>query len=256
MDKPLSRDSAVPLYQQIKHVLLQDIKSGVLEPHARLPSERQLVEQFGVSRITVRQALTELVQEGYLYAQPAKGFFVAEQPQPYELNVLLSFTSVARERGLVPGSRVLEASVIPASQALARQLLISLGAEVISLVRLRLINGVPVRVEHVWLPHERCPGILRYDLNKASLYAILHEEYGLILTHADTTIRARLASAQEREWLELADPDAVVTVDQLTYAQDERPVELSLMVIHPRRYPLSLTQAENGFTLGAGRGAL
>jgi GntR family transcriptional regulator len=256
MDEPLSRDSAIPLYQQIKQRLLQDIESGVLEPHARLPSERKLVEQFSVSRITVRQALSELVQEGYLYTQPAKGFFVAEQTQPYELNVLLSFTSVARERGLIPSSRVLDASIISASQALSRQLLIPLGAEVVCLVRLRLINDVPVRVEHVWLPHDRCPGILEHDLNRESLYSILHDEYGLVLTNAVTTVRARLASAQEREWLELAEPDAVVTVDQLTYAQDGRPTELSLMVIHPRRYPLSLTQAKDGLILSAERGTI
>ncbi len=256
MQESLSRDSATPLYEQIKQRLLQDIETGVLEPHTRLPSERRLVEQFGVSRITVRQALSELVQEGYLYTQPAKGFFVAEQPQPYELNVLLSFTSVACERGLTSSSRVLEASIIPASPALAQQLLVPLGAEVVSLARLRLIDGVPVRVEHVWLPHDRCPGILKHDMSQASLYAILRDEYGLVLTHAHTTIRARLASAQEREWLELADPDAVVTVDQLTYAQDDRPIELSLMVIHPRRYPLSLTQSQEGFTLRSERGAL
>jgi GntR family transcriptional regulator len=255
MDELLSRDSAIPLYQQIKQILLRDIESGVLEPHSRLPSERKLVEQTGVSRITVRQALSELVQEGYLYTQPAKGFFVAEQPQPYELNVLLSFSSVALERGLTPGSKVLEASIIPASQALARQLLVPLGAEVVSLARLRLINDVPVRVEQVWLPHDRCPGILQHDLSK-SLYAVLSGEYGLVLKHADTTIRARLASAQEREWLDLADPDAVVTVDQLTYGQDGRPVELSLMVIHPRRYPLSLNQAQNGLILSSERGML
>lgn len=254
MDQSLSRDSAVPLYQQIKQNLLHDIQSGVLTPGTHLPSERQLVEQLGVSRITVRQALSELVQEGYLYTQPSKGFFVAEQTQPYELNVLLSFTAVARERGLTPGSRIVEASLIPASPALAQQLLVPLGAEVVSLVRLRLINGQAVRVEHVWLPHERCPGILKYDLNQESLYAIMHDKYDLSLVHAHTTIRARLASAQEREWLELADPDAVVTVDQLTYAQDGRPVELSLMVIHPRRYPLSLTQSQQGFTMGAEHG--
>ena len=69
MYKPLSRDSAVPLYQQIKQELLRDIQTGVLEPHTRLPSERKLVEQFGVSRITVRQALRELVQQGYLSCQ-------------------------------------------------------------------------------------------------------------------------------------------------------------------------------------------
>ncbi len=256
MDQPLVRDSAVPLYQQIKNKLLQDIESGVLEPHTQLPSERKLVEQFDVSRITVRQALSELVQQGYLYTKPSKGFFVAEQPQPYELNVLLSFTAVARERGLSPGSRVVEADIVPASQALSRQLLIPLGSEVVSLVRLRLINNVPVRVEHVWLPHDRCPGILKHDLAKSSLYTILRDEYGLVLTQAHTTIRARLASAQEREWLELADPDAVVTVDQLTLGQDGRPIELSLMVIHPRRYPLSLTQTEDRWVLGAERGAM
>jgi GntR family transcriptional regulator len=129
--------------------------------------------------------------------------------------------------------------------------LIPLGADVVSLVRLRLINDAPVRVEHVWLPHDRCPGILKHDLNRASLYALLHDEYGLILKQAHTTIRARLASSQEREWLDLADPDAVVTVDQLTLAQDDRPIEMSLMVIHPRRYPLSLTQGQDGLTLGA-----
>ena len=151
---------------------------------------------------------------------------------------------------------MVEASVIPASPALARQLLISLGAEVVSLVRQRLINNVPVRVEHVWLPHEQCPGILEFDLNEGSLYAILHDEYGLVLTDAHTTIRARLASAKEREWLELADPDAVATVNQLTYSQEGRPVELSLMVIHPRRYPLSLNQSREGLVLGSERGTL
>ncbi len=244
MEKKLSRDSPLPLYQQIKQQLLHDIQSGVLEPHSRLPSERQLVDNFDVSRITVRQALTELVQAGYLYTKPSKGFFVSEQPQPYELNVLLSFTSVARERGLVPSSRILEASIIPATSALSRQLIIGLGSEVVSLVRIRLIDQVPVRIEHVWLPHARCPGILDHDLGEGSLYSILSEKYGLSLHRAETSIAARLASAQEREHLELANPDAVLTVDQLTYTLDDRPIELSLMIIHPRRYPLRLVQDE------------
>jgi GntR family transcriptional regulator len=256
MDTTLSHDSAVPLYQQLKQRLLQDIEAGVLEPNVRLPSERKLIEQFGVSRITVRQALSELVQEGYLVSQPSKGFFVTERPQPYELNVLLSFAAAARERGLIPGSRLLEASVVSASPALSRQLLISLGVEVVSLGRLRLINDVPVWVEQVWLPHEQCPGILKHDLAQDSLYATLRDEYGLVLSSAHATVRARLASAREREWLELADPDAVVTVDLLAYAQDGRPAELALVVIHPRRYPLSLYQSDEGIVLGSERGML
>jgi GntR family transcriptional regulator len=245
----ISRDSAIPLYQQIKQNLLHDIQSGVLEFNTRLSSERKLTEEYGVSRITVRQALTELVQEGYLYTKPSKGFYVAEQTQPYELNVLLSFSSSARERGLVPSSKILESSITPATSALSRQLLIGLGSEVVSLVRLRYIDDLPVRIEHVWLPHGRCPGVLDYDLGGGSLYAVLSEKYELTMTRAETSISAQIASAQEQELLDLSYPDAVVTVDQLTYAQDDRPIELSLMVIHPRRYPLSLVQEEGEFTL-------
>jgi GntR family transcriptional regulator len=246
----ISRDSAIPLYQQIKQSLLHDIQSGVLEFNNRLPSERKLTEEYGVSRITVRQALTELVQEGYLYTKPSKGFYVAEKTPPYELNVLLSFSSSARERGLVPSSQILESSITPATSALSRQLLIGLGGEVVSLVRLRYVDDLPVRIEHVWLPHGRCPGVLDYDLRGGSLYAVLSEKYELTMTRAETSISARIASAQEQELLDLSYPDAVVTVDQLTYAQDNRPIELSLMVIHPRRYPLSLIQEEGEFRLG------
>lgn len=245
----ISRDSSIPLYQQIKQSLLRDIQSGVLEIYTRLPSERKLTEEFGVSRITVRQALTELVQEGYLYTKPSMGFYVAEQTQPYELNVLLSFSSSARERGLVPSSKILESSIIPATSALSRQLLIGLGSEVVSLVRLRYIDDLPVRIEHVWLPHGRCPGVLESDLEGGSLYAVLSEKYELIMTRAETSISARIASAQEQELLDLSYPDAVVTVDQLTYAQDGKPIELSVIVIHPRRYPLSLIQEEGEFVL-------
>jgi GntR family transcriptional regulator len=254
--RQLSRDSAVPLYQQIKQLLLEDIRTGVLEPHARLLSERKLVDQFGVSRITVRQALGELVQQGVLYTKPAKGFFVAERSPPYDLNVLLSFTAAARERGLVPGSRILQAGVIPASSALARQLLVEPGAEVVSLSRVRLVDGIPVMVVHSWLPHVLCPGILERDLQHGSLYATLFEEHGLVLSQAQATISARLASAQEQKWLELTELDAVVTVEQLTCAQGGEPVELSTLIVHPQRYPLSLVQTNEGFALGPAREGL
>src|SRR5262249_26067339 len=137
--QPLQRDAAVPLYRQLKQRLLEDIRGGELEPHARLASERTLLEQFGVSRITVRQALQELVQEGYLYSAPGKGFFVAARAEPYELHALRSFTATARARGHVPGSRVVAARVVPAAAEVARPLHLPEGAEVVSLVRVRAL---------------------------------------------------------------------------------------------------------------------
>ena len=145
MDKSqISRNSPIPLYQQVKQLVLRAIETGSLSPNNGLPSERELVELLGVSRITVRQALTELVQQGILYTTPSKGFFVAEKQHPYELNALLSFSALAAERGQVSSSDVIEAAVIPASAPIARQLLVTTGSEVVSILRLRKLDDIPV----------------------------------------------------------------------------------------------------------------
>jgi GntR family transcriptional regulator len=238
----LSRGSAVPLYQQLKQHLLREIEAGVLQPHSRLPSERELVQELGVSRITVRQALGELIQQGYLYTAPGKGVYIAERPPAFELTTVRSFSDVTRIRGRRPGSRVLEATLVAASGSLARELLISPSAEVVSLTRLRLIDDVPVMIQHSWLPHARCPGLLDQDFTDRSLYAELRERYGIRPTRGDMTISARLASAQERAWLELSGAGVVLTQEQVAYTEDTRPAEFSLSVVNPERHPFSLSQ--------------
>lgn len=236
----ITRESVVPLYEQIRQRLLHDIDTGGLPPHGRLPSERRLVQELGVSRITVRRALGDLVREGYLYTVPGKGVFVEAREHPYELNALLSFSAAARSRGLVPASRPLEARVLPASSSLARQLQVPAGTEVVSLRRLRLLDGVPVMLQHSWLPHALCPGILECAPEQLSLYTELSERYGLVLAWGRTVLSARLATDEECELLELAAPTAVLTVDQVTFARGDKPVELSISVYHPERYPLSI----------------
>lgn len=245
MNHRLSRTSAVPLYQQLKEHLLHTINDGTLAAHTQLPSERALVRELAVSRITVRQALSELVHQGYLYTTPGKGVFVADRRTTYPFNGLLSFTASAHARGLVPSSRTLHAHMLPATQALAHQLSVMPGAEIVSLQRVRLINEVPVMVQQCWLPHARCPGLLTMDLEQRSLYAVLQNEYGLILARSDMVIGARLADGQEQAWLKAADHQIVLTVDQHTFTQDQRPLELSCSVIHGQRYPLNIEQGRD-----------
>ena len=202
MDKTqISHNSPIPLYQQVKQLVLRLIENGALAPSDGLPSERELVEMLGVSRITIRQALTELVQQGVLYTAPSKGFFVSEKQNPYELNALLSFSALAVERGQAPSSSVIEASLISASAPIARQLLVTTGSEVVSLLRLRMLDNVPVMLNQSWLPHSYCPDILSNDFSTASLYKILKNDYQLGLAYASSTINARLASRQECVWL-------------------------------------------------------
>ena len=242
----LARQSPTPLYRQLEDRLREEVERGTRAAHAQLPSEREWVRALGISRITVRQALSELVQQGYLYTVPGKGFFVAERGPARELDALASFTTAARSRGEVPSSKVLEARLGRATPTLARELGIAAGAEVVELKRLRLANGVPMMVQESRLPHARCPGLLRRDLARLSLFALLHDEYGIRLRRAETTLTARLGDASERKWLQLEPPGVVLVAHQISYASDGLPIERTVAVMHPERHPLSLVQHEGG----------
>lgn len=253
----LTRESAVPLYEQLKRRLITQIASGELAQQSQLPSERRLVQDLGVSRITVRKALGDLVKDGYLYAVPGKGFFVGRgtvAEASYELNALLSFSAAARARGVEPGSRILMAEVVPSPPAVVFQLQLAAGEPVIFLRRVRLLDGVAAVVQESWLPHAVCPGLLDGDAEDLSLYTVLTEHYGLDLARGHTVISARLASDEEREWLELPEPAAVLTVDQLTSTREGRPVELSNSVYHPHRYPLSIVHGDTAAPRGMATG--
>jgi GntR family transcriptional regulator len=246
----LARGSPKPLYRQLKDRLIKELEGGTRQAHSRLPSERDWVEKLGVSRITVRQALSELVQQGYLYTVPGKGFFVGERRPARELNPFLSFTTAARNRGEVPSSKVLEARIVRATSEVAHDLQIPPAAEVVVLKRLRLSNGVPMMVQRSLLPHARCPGLLDRDLETLSLFETLREAYGITLTRAETTINARLADATEKRALSLPPPGVVLVTDQLSASEDGKPVERALSVFHPALHPLSFVQANGASSLG------
>ena len=257
----LTRASPKPLYRQLQERLRRELELGKRAPHSRLPSEREWVTKLGVSRITVRQALGELVVQGYLYSVPGKGLFVSERRPPearrpaLELDAFLSFSAATLARGEAPGSRVLEARLVRADAALAHDLAIAPGAEVVLLRRVRLANGVPVMIQRSLVPHSRCPHLLRRDLGRLSLFATLREAYGCALARASTTISARPARPLERRLLGLRERAVVLVADQLTTGQDGLPVEQSESVLHPERNPLHLVQEDRGHPLGWGRAA-
>jgi GntR family transcriptional regulator len=247
----LDRDSKIALYRQLKAWIAGECERGAWAEGFPLPSERDLVAEFDVSRITVRQALRELVQEGVLRSVPAKGFFVAERPK-FELHGLVSLTAVARERGLSISNRVLVAVTTAASAALSRQMGTHAGASLIHLVRVRLLDGAPVSLQSLWLPEHRCRGLLDEDLESVSIFALLRERFGIRLARAESTISARLATTEEQLLLELDEGGAVLTVDQRTLDHNGEPVELSLSAHHPERFPVNLVQDANDTHLRVG----
>jgi GntR family transcriptional regulator len=222
----LGQDSSKPYYAQIKDYILYRINHGELAAHDRVPSERSLSEQFGVSRLTVSKALKELVLEGKLYTRVGKGTFVREMPINQSLDVLTSFSAEMGRRGQLPSSRVLEALTVPATETLSRRLNVPVGVSLVKLKRVRLASEQPIALETAYLIAGDCEGMLeRFDFRHESLYRVLEQHYGLRLTRAEQEIEARLATAEEAEVLHLTGNSPVLSMLRVTFVDDARAVE-------------------------------
>lgn len=232
----LNREAPDPLYLQIKQIILTEISSGRLQPDQRLPSERELSERFQVGRMTVRQALNELIHEGKIYTRMGKGTFVLAPKIDQELRSLTGFSEDVSVRGKTPSSSVLEAKIIPASPVVANALRILAREEVVLLKRLRLSDGLPLAIETAHLPLAIFPNLLDHNFAVESLYHILKVDYDATLVHAEQTIEAALATPAEIEQLSLTPPAAVLRMERLTYDQDGRVVEYVLSTYRGDRY--------------------
>lgn len=223
----------VPKHQQLREILLELIEN--MGPDCLIPSERELGESHGLSRMTVRQALNQLVQEGRLYRVRGKGTFVA-QPK-VDLQVRLeSFTEDMRRRGMVPASRVLRFERIVATMTVARQLELSPGDPVILFDRLRYADAIPMALECSYLPEFRVPGILD-DGPPHSLYQRLAERYGLAPTWGEEVIEAGNPDRDEASLLDIPATGVVLRMGRRSYAGDV-PVEYALSAFRADRYQL------------------
>ncbi len=235
----LHHDSPVPLYVQIKDLLQQQIESGAYAIGARLPSERELAQRFGVSRMTARQALQSLAQEGLTSSRVGKGTFVSPPRINQELRTLTSFSEDMRERGMVPSSRVVRAEVIPTDREIAARLHLAPKTEIILLSRVRLADGQPLALETTHIPAHLCAGLLEgHDFSRESLYEVLRVHYGWNLVWADQMMQACMPSAAERSALNLNARTPVLRLERVTYNQYDQPVELVRSVYRGDQYQL------------------
>lgn len=225
----IDRHSAEPLYRQIRYLLLQAIKREQLLPHQRAPSERELSEWTGVSRMTVRQALQQLVGDGWLYTVPGKGTFVAADPKiEQNLQRLTGFTEEVQSQGFVPGSRILSIQVVPADDRKAEVFDILPGSALTRICRQRLVNGVPIAVENTHLVQEAFPGLDQVDLANQSLYNVLQTRYAVYPTRAVQLVEADCADEAIAGLLAIEPKEPVLTMERITYGMNDRPIEFVL----------------------------
>lgn len=235
----LNLNGATPLYIQIKDLLQDEIASGRITIGARLPSERELSEAYGVSRMTARQALQLLQQNGYTRRQVGKGTYASRPGIDQELRELTSFTQDMTQRGLQANNRVLVAEVRRADAEIASQLQVVAGAEVVVLRRVRSADSNPIALETAHLKQELVPGLLeKHDFAVESLYRVLQECYGLHLMWASQVIGARMPDRFERQALAMRTGVPVLSLQRVTFNEHDQPIEYVRSCYHSERYQL------------------
>jgi GntR family transcriptional regulator len=230
----IDKASATPFYLQLKRLIEDQVASGTLLPHSRIPSERELSEQFGISRMTARRALLELTREGRIYTSVGKGTFVAEPKILQNLQALTSFSEEMRARGMRPAARLLRREQCAAGAEVAAGLRVPPETPVLCLERLRLADDEPMAIERA---HYCFAGMDMLDgALDGSLYELLHERFGLIPAEALQEFEARLATPPEQELLRIGAGAPVLTIARTTFDLSQRPFEFVQAVYRADRY--------------------
>jgi len=240
----LNKQSAVPLYIQLKKLLEAQVTDGKLRPHSRVPSERELSELYAISRMTARQALAELIQEGRLYTSAGKGTFVAEPKIEQNLQALTSFTEEMRARGLQPITRLLRRELVTPPETIAASLRVGEGSSAVCVERLRLVDDEPLALETSWLVFPGMERLLTLDL-EGSLYVVLQEHFGIIPTEAQQEFEAVLARPRECMLLKLNEGAPVLKLQRTTFAAHQ-PFEFVQSVYRGDRYRFAARLVREG----------
>lgn len=215
------------LYIQIAETILERIEAGELQPHDQLSSERDLSEEFGVNRLTVRKALGMLVSQGVLYRVPSKGTFVSQPKLSQEMNVLIGLSDQLIRSGLQPGAKVLEISAVPATWSVAKALQIGEGTAVYYMHRVRYANKEPIAIERTYVPVEYYRGLEAYDLENRSLYDIMGRDFGRPVRLARQGLEPVLATEDEARLLGISQPASLMMILRVGLDINGVPVEYS-----------------------------
>ncbi|GAC1486635.1 MAG: phosphonate metabolism transcriptional regulator PhnF [Ktedonobacteraceae bacterium] len=230
------RKGPLPRYYQLKEIMRGKIRSGEWKPGDLIPSERELGEQYGISRMTARQAITELVNEGLFYREQGKGTFVSRHKITQQLIHLTGFNEDIRARGQRPSTRVLSAQMSQADEATAERLRIKPGQLIFVLQRLRLADEEPLALETSHLNFMGCERLLEEDFAHNSLYQQLENKYGQPLMEAEQEIEAGLVGTEEAELLQVPVGSPALFTRRVTYTERDKPIEYAKAMYCGNKY--------------------
>jgi GntR family transcriptional regulator len=229
---------SLPLYQQVRDMLLEMIEGDEFGRGDKIPSERELSERLGVSRMTVRQGIEEIVRLGLLERRSTKGTYVRETRIRRRIGrtVSLGLSQMLEETGARAGSQLLSFGLERAPREIAEVLSLRLGEPIVVFSRLRLANELPFCIEKSHLSQALVPGLAADSLSgDASLYQLLEGRYGIRATRSHQRLGISYATEHVARLLGVEIGSPVMLLRTVVFAEDGRPVEYMTSINHPDR---------------------
>ena len=227
MSEPSSKNSQLPLYEQIKGQLQQKIQSGEYPALSQLPSENELSELFSVSRITIRQALHKLSQDGLIFKVHGKGTFVSKPKAYQNITQLQGFAEAMSSSGHHILNEVLSIEFIEAPLKVASKLKLAVRSQVVEIKRVRLLNNEPVSYELTYLPAEIGLQLQnkQVDLRVSDIFTAIEQDLSISLGYADLNIDAIQADDELAQLLSVDIHTPILRVERLTHDAHEHPID-------------------------------
>lgn len=217
-----------PLYIRIQEYVAELILSGKLTPDTKIQSERDFSEDLGVSRMTVRRAITELVNEGLLERKHGSGTYVAKPKVTYKSWELLNYPQTIQQHNIAVASQLLEFGQLIASRRLAETLQIEIGNPIYRVAILRFANRVPVVLERVFIPCARCPELEEWDLEKSSIHDLLTNVYQFHPGRSSQTVEAVAAADTVAQQLRVDEGFPLLMLSRIIFEKEiEKPIVFS-----------------------------
>lgn len=232
----LDRKSPVPLYYQLKNILLERIHNNEWQTGAMFPGEQELQDEYELSRTTVRQTLSELVNEGYLVRHRGRGTFVAKPKLTFNPTTTLELSEFQRKKGIQLGWRLLETAWTTAENGVSEMLNLSEGAPVWCVKRLRLVGDEPIGYHVAYVPRAYALRLKEPSLEVGDSLDYLKPLPEMEQYHIERTLEARLAGDREAEWLGLAHGAPLLYMERVVYGGGGEALEFLQAGFHGDRF--------------------
>lgn len=224
----INKHSPIPIYHQLEELIKHKINTAELRAGEAIPSEREYAEIYNISRMTVRQAVNNMVNEGLLYREKGRGTFVAKKKFEQNLTGLTSFSEDMTKRHHTPSTVIISLQPMKHSPLIIEKLKLMPTDLIYEIKRLRLADNEPIALETIYTPHKLVGPIEKSKIN-GSFYNYIEQHLKLKLTHGIQTIEAALANKDEMKYLKIEKDDPVLLMQRTTFISEDKDVPIEFV---------------------------